>query len=275
MADQGSPTSETSPQSQQCMTGQPILVSGNCDKTNYSSVHFSKLDNRPNSSQFGNLASVRTNLPPSPPMSTETSFEGYHSPSSKPTNQSQGSSNYYYEATPPLSQHEADSRQMATAAPRAPVQPPTFQTQYPSPAGYSGQSGVSPYYPPMQPTPPPQQQMPGLYYQRPLPQVRRISQTQREESYINISFRLSPLLCPCQSQSHQLRGPTLGNITTISPLLPLRRSRSLRTGTSARPVTRPSLGLAHCESTATRTLARSLSSAPMLDAEKHSASAAT
>ncbi|KAK1780528.1 hypothetical protein QBC45DRAFT_103781 [Copromyces sp. CBS 386.78] len=150
MADQGSPTSETSPQSQQ--------------------LHFSKPDNRPNSSQFGNPASIRANLPPSPPMSSEASFEGYHSPSSKPTSQSQGSSNYYYETTPPLSQHEADSRQMATAAPRAPAQPSTFQSQYPSPAGYSSQSGMNPYYPPMQPTPPPQQQMPALYYQHPLPQ---------------------------------------------------------------------------------------------------------
>ncbi|EGO52630.1 hypothetical protein NEUTE1DRAFT_126104 [Neurospora tetrasperma FGSC 2508] len=151
MADQGSPTSETSPQSQQ--------------------LHFSKPDNRPNSSQFGNPASIRANLPPSPPMSSEASFEGYRSPSSKPASQSQGSSNYYYETTPPLSQHEADSRQMATAAPRAPVQSSTFQTQYPSSAGYSSQSGMNPYYPPMQPTPPPQQQMSGLYYQRPLPQT--------------------------------------------------------------------------------------------------------
>ncbi|KAH7634970.1 zinc finger protein [Sordaria sp. MPI-SDFR-AT-0083] len=171
MADQGSPTSETSPQSQQCMAGRPILIPGNCAETNHFSVHFSKSDNRPNSSQFGNPASVRANLPPSPPMSSEASFEGYHSPSSKPTSQSQGSSNYYYETTPPLSQHEADSRQMATAAPRAPVQPSTFQSQYPSPAGYSSQSGINPYYPPMQPTPPPQQQMPALYYQRPLPQT--------------------------------------------------------------------------------------------------------
>lgn len=141
-------------------------------KTNRSSVHFSKPDNRPNSSQFGNPASIRANLPPSPPMSSEASFEGYRSPSSKPASQSQGSSNYYYETTPPLSQHEADSRQMATAAPRAPV-------QYPSSAGYSSQSGMNPYYPPMQPTPPPQQQMSGLYYQRPLPQVRTISQIQQ------------------------------------------------------------------------------------------------
>ncbi|KAK3498310.1 hypothetical protein B0T13DRAFT_258236 [Neurospora crassa] len=151
MADQGSPTSETSPQSQQ--------------------LHFSKPDNRPNSSQFGNPVSIRANLPPSPPMSSEASFEGYRSPSSKPASQSQGSSNYYYETTPPLSQHEADSRQMATATPRAPVQSSTFQTQYPSSAGYSSQSGMNPYYPPMQPTPPPQQQMSGLYYQRPLPQT--------------------------------------------------------------------------------------------------------
>ncbi|KAK3348352.1 hypothetical protein B0H65DRAFT_548132 [Neurospora tetraspora] len=52
----------------------------------------------------------------------------YHSPLNKPTTQSQGTSNYYYETTPPLSQQEADSRQMATVALRAPAQPSTFQT---------------------------------------------------------------------------------------------------------------------------------------------------
>lgn len=199
MADQGSPTSETSPQSQQCMAGRPILIPGNCAETNHFSVHFSKSDNRPNSSQFGNPASVRANLPPSPPMSSEASFEGYHSPSSKPTSQSQGSSNYYYETTPPLSQHEADSRQMATAAPRAPVQPSTFQSQYPSPAGYSSQSGINPYYPPMQPTPPPQQQMPALYYQRPLPQVRIISRIQERELILTCALDFHPF---CASVSY-------------------------------------------------------------------------
>ncbi|KAK3397896.1 zinc finger protein [Sordaria brevicollis] len=164
LADQGSPTSETSPQSHQRMAGQPIPITGNHDETDHYPVHFSKSDSRPNSSQFGNLASIRTNLPPSPPMGSEASFEGYHSPSSKRTSQSHSGSNYYYETTPPLSQNEADSRQMATAAPRASVQPSTFQTQYPSPAGYSSQSG---YYQPMQPTPPPS----GLYYQRALPQT--------------------------------------------------------------------------------------------------------
>ena len=213
--------------------------------TNTSSVHFSKPENRPNSSQFGNPVSSRANLPPSPPMSSEASFEGYHSPSSKPASQSQGSSNYYYETTPPLSQHEADSRQMATAAPRAPAQPSTFQAQYPSPSSYSSQSGMNPYYPPMQPTPPPQQQMPGLYYQRPLPQVRIISRIQQRNHYSNIFSRLLPLLCQCQLPLHQPREPTLGNITTILPLLPRRHSRSLRTDTSAKPATRPFLGPVH------------------------------
>lgn len=195
MADQGSPTSETSPQSHQRMADQPILISGNHDETDHYPVHISKSDSRPNSSQFGNLASIRTNLPPSPPMSSEASFEGYHSPSSKRTSQSHSGSNYYYETTPPLSQNEADSRQMATAAPRAPVQPSTFQAQYPSPAGYSSQSGMNPYYSPMQPTPPPS----GLYYQRALPQVRMISRTRETTAMLTSALDFHPF---CTSVSY-------------------------------------------------------------------------
>ncbi|KAK3336653.1 hypothetical protein B0T19DRAFT_437392 [Cercophora scortea] len=150
LADQGSPTSETSPQSQQSYSSKP--------------------ETRPSSSHFGNPAMTRTALPPSPPMSSDASFEGYNSPSTKSISQLSSSSNYYFEATPPLSQMEAhETRQIATAVPRVPVHASAYQPQFSSP--YMGQSAMASYYPPMQPTPPPHQQMPALYYQRPLPQA--------------------------------------------------------------------------------------------------------
>ncbi|KAK0701096.1 hypothetical protein B0H67DRAFT_656107, partial [Lasiosphaeris hirsuta] len=80
LADQGSPTSETSPQSQQSQSSKP--------------------DTRPNSSHYGNPAVMRAALPPSPPMSSDASFEGYNSPSTKSVSQLSSTSNYYFETTP-------------------------------------------------------------------------------------------------------------------------------------------------------------------------------
>ncbi|GAB1311691.1 C2H2 finger domain transcription factor mtfA [Madurella fahalii] len=152
LADQGSPTSETSPQSQQ----QPQT---------------SKPETRPNSSHYGNPTVVRTALPPSPPMSSDASFEGYNSPSTRSVSQVSNGSNYYFEATPPLGPMEADARQMAPAAavPRVSVQASAYQTQFAGPT-YIGQPAMTSYYPPMQAAAP-QPQMSGLYYQRPLPQA--------------------------------------------------------------------------------------------------------
>lgn len=149
LADQGSPTSETSPQSQQSQ----------------SSI---KSETRPNSSHYGNPALSR--LPPSPPMSSDASFEGYNSPSTKSIGQLSTASNYYFESTPPLSQMEAEARQMVSAVPRVPVQASAYQPHFAATA-YMSQPAMASYYPPMQPTPPPQPQMSGLYYQRPLPQA--------------------------------------------------------------------------------------------------------
>ncbi|KAK3330536.1 hypothetical protein B0H66DRAFT_509697 [Apodospora peruviana] len=150
LADQGSPTSETSPQSQQ-------------------QSQSSKPETRPNSSHYGNPAMSRV-LPPSPPMSSDASFEGYNSPSTKSVSQLSHTSNYYFETTPPLGHLEAEARHMAAAVPRVPVQASAFQPHYAATA-YMSQPAMASYYPPMQPTPPPQQQIPGLYYQRPLPQA--------------------------------------------------------------------------------------------------------
>lgn len=148
LADQGSPTQETHPQSQQPQQCKP--------------------DTRPNSSHYGNPAMMRAALPPSPPMSSDASFEGYNSPSTKSVSQLSTSSNYYFETTPPLS--HMDERHMA-AVPRVhQIQTSAYQQHYAPPA-YMSQPAMASYYPPMQPTPPPQPQMQGLYYQRPLPQA--------------------------------------------------------------------------------------------------------
>lgn len=153
LADQGSPTSETYPQSQQSQSSKP--------------------DTRPSSSHYVSSSLTRAALPPSPPMSSDASFEGYNSPSTKSVSQLPSTSNYYFETTPPLGHIEADARHMAAAAavPRVPVQASAYQPQFAAAAAYMAQPTMASYYPPMQPTPPPQHQMPGLYYQRPLPQA--------------------------------------------------------------------------------------------------------
>jgi uncharacterized Zn-finger protein len=160
LADQGSPTSETSPQSQQQQQQQQQQQS-----------QVSKPETRPNSSHYTNPATLRTGLPPSPPMSSDASFEGFNSPSTRSVSQVPNGSNYYFEATPPL-QMEADARQMtATAAvPRVSVQTSAYQPQYAPGPAYMSQPAMTSYYPPMQSAAPPQTQMSGLYYQRALPQ---------------------------------------------------------------------------------------------------------
>jgi uncharacterized Zn-finger protein len=171
LADQGSPTSETHPQTQQQPQQQQQI----------------KPETRPNSSHYGNPAMMRAALPPSPPMSSDASFEGYNSPSTKSVSQLSTTSNYYFETTPPLS--HMDERHIA-AVPRVhQVQTSAYQPQFASP--YMSQPAMASYYPPMQPTPPPQPQMQGLYYQRPLPQVCP-SAAIRKQSSANQSVQAFP-----------------------------------------------------------------------------------
>lgn len=76
--------------------------------------------------------------------------------------------NYYFDGLPSMGHDEPDAhRQQMTT--RMPVQP-TYAPGYTNP--YMSQAMGS-YYPTMQPTPPPQPQVSGLYFQRPLPQVSR------------------------------------------------------------------------------------------------------
>ncbi|KAF3354720.1 hypothetical protein VdG1_07206 [Verticillium dahliae VDG1] len=93
LADQGSPTSETHPQNQQVLKGEAVSA---------------KPETRPSSSHYGGSHSqTRANFPPTPPMSTDASFDGYNSPSTRSVSQMSAVSaphphNYYYETTPPL-----------------------------------------------------------------------------------------------------------------------------------------------------------------------------
>ena len=230
-----------------------------------------KPETRPNSSHYGHHAILRAALPPSPPMSSDASFEGYNSPSTKSVSQLSTTSNYYFEATPPLS-HLDDARHM-TSVPRVhQVQTSAYQQQFAHPT-YMSQPAMASYYPPMQPTPPPQPPMQGLYYQRPLPQVCSLSFSSQPRQLTELP-RLS-LLCLCRWLS--LRRPEVirGNTTTTSHLRRPPRSPSPRTATFARPATRPFHDRARCGFTATHTRARSPSSAHTPGAERPLAFVAT
>ncbi|KAK4235879.1 hypothetical protein C8A03DRAFT_17433 [Achaetomium macrosporum] len=171
LADQGSPTSETSPQSQQQCMDMEWWDMWQAGTDNSISAQVLKPEPRPSSSHYANPALVKAALPPSPPMSSDASLEGFSSPSTRPVSQVSNGSNYYFEATPPL-QVESDTRQMAAPAqvPRVPVQSSAYQPQYGGPA-YMSQPAMTSYYPPIQAAAPAQPQMSGIYYQRPLPQT--------------------------------------------------------------------------------------------------------
>ena len=119
-----------------------------------------KSETRPSSSHYNSRAA----LPPTPPMSSDASFEGHHSPSAKSVSQMSvvSAPSYYYESTPPL-ESDLQRQHMAT---RAPVQASPYPPQAYQPSQYMAQPPMATYYP--APAPP---QVSGLYYQRPLPQV--------------------------------------------------------------------------------------------------------
>ncbi|TRX94044.1 hypothetical protein FHL15_005122 [Xylaria flabelliformis] len=149
MADAGSPTSEHSPQSQTASS--------------------TKGDTRPNSSHHSGSGPSRAALPPTPPMSTDASFEGYNSPSTKSLTQVpviSGTANYYYETTPPV--EDIHRQHMNPVMSRLPMQPQSYTPQAFA-SSYLNQPGMSTYYTP--PISTAQSQISGLFYQRPLPQV--------------------------------------------------------------------------------------------------------
>ena len=111
-------------------------------------------------------------MPPSPPMSTDASFDS-SSPRSKPSGHFSaisGSASYYHETTPPLDgdgQHFRHQRVPKTG-PHASSAPGFSQQQYQT-ASYSSQPSSSAY---REAAPPshPKSQPPGIMYQKGLPQ---------------------------------------------------------------------------------------------------------
>lgn len=200
-------------------------------------------------------------------MSSEASFDGYHSPATKSVSQLP-TQNYYFDSPQSMSPVEQPEphRQMIS---RMPVQPAYAAPAFAS--SYMSSPAMASYYPTMQPTPPPQPQVSGLYYQRPLPQVSTI--ILRIMFQRLTSSRLSHL-CPWASQCHH-PAPTHGNTTTTFLRHLQHLSHSPRTATSAKLATRPSPAPALFAFTATLTLVRSLSSVPMLAAARLSVYEAT
>ncbi|GAP93208.2 hypothetical protein SAMD00023353_10800090 [Rosellinia necatrix] len=145
MADAGSPTSEHSPQSQPASS--------------------TKAETRPNSSHYSSSGPSRAALPPTPPMTTDASFEGYNSPSTKSLTQVPVISNYYYETTPPV--EDVHRQHMNPAVSRLPIQSQSYSPQAFA-SSYLNQAAIPTYYAP--PLPPAQSHISGLFYQRPLPQ---------------------------------------------------------------------------------------------------------
>lgn len=233
-----------------------------------------KSETRPNSSHYASNGMSRTAMPPTPPMSTDASFEGHGSPSTRSVSQVSvvSAPNYYYESTPPLEADVQRHQLSASAIPRVAMPAPTYPQQPYAAPSYINQPALS-YYSAVQP--PAQPQISGLYYQRPLPQVLLTLIHLTETSRL-IERRHSHLLqsrSQCRLPLEQARGNT--NIITISRHLPQQPFRNPRIATSARLAIRHFLGPAPSEFTATRTQARSLSSARTLGAERLSASGAT
>jgi hypothetical protein len=169
MADAGSPTSEHSPQSQAGRNFSSTLISMERFVLRMEIASSTKADTRPNSSHYSSNGPSRAALPPTPPMSSDASFEGYHSPSAKSVTQVpvlSGPANYYYETTPPV--EDVHRQHMNPAVSRLPMQSHPYSTQAFA-SSYLNQPAMPTYYAP--PLSTAQSQMSGLFYQRPLPQV--------------------------------------------------------------------------------------------------------
>ncbi|KAI1809741.1 hypothetical protein GGS20DRAFT_260068 [Poronia punctata] len=173
MADAGSPTSESSPpQSHHSGMGsdRPSRLQHGTTYAKNGTASSTKVDTRPNSSHYSSNGHSRTAaLPPTPPLSSEA-FHPYSPPSTKPLTQEPalpGSANFYYETTPPVEDVHRQQH-MSSAASRLPAQAQSYSPQaYTS--NYLNPSPMPAYYPSTLPTA--QSQMPGIYYQRPLPQT--------------------------------------------------------------------------------------------------------
>lgn len=129
-------------------------------RSQHNSPHpYAKAESRP--------ASRQRALPPTPPMSTDTSFDIRRSPSSKPSSISHAPPSHYYETTPPVEAHDVHRHRMAASRPTISIP----AAQQPMPPAMASAHSPSSYYPMQSLPPPPPPQVPGLQYQRPLPQA--------------------------------------------------------------------------------------------------------
>ena len=127
--------------------------------------------------------STRSTLPPTPPMQSDSGFDGRQSPSAASNSGYSvvSAPGYYYASSSASSINNVEphsQRQHAPPMPQRRVSMPAQSMGY-AQSPFNGpqynaspvQQSMSSYYSsPMQPTPP-QSQISGLYYQRPLPQV--------------------------------------------------------------------------------------------------------
>ncbi|KAK5991262.1 C2H2 finger domain transcription factor mtfA [Cladobotryum mycophilum] len=157
LADAGSPSSEASVLSRRS-SPRPEVTSQALTSALRQSVpeaQYAKTDSRPGSS-YSRASPQHRSLPPTPPMTTDASFDGHYSPSSKAgAHFTSAPIGRYYETTPPL---EQDHRHQMTThgAPRTAIQ----TSAQPLPA--------TNYYQPSAQTIPPLP-VSGLQYQRSLP----------------------------------------------------------------------------------------------------------
>lgn len=177
LADGGSPTTEHSPASQQ---GKRHRRDQFQRPLTYRPASSHKPDARPDSSHYNNVFPRSGALPPTPPMSSDASFEGYHSPSTKSVSQLSAASNYFYDTAPAMAHVESEA-QRQQMAPRPAMHVPAYAQSAFAASSYMGPPAMASYYPAMQPTPPPQAQVSGLYYQRPLPHVSTVHLNKRIE----------------------------------------------------------------------------------------------
>lgn len=160
-------------------------------------------------------------MPPTPPMSTDASFEAHPSPSTRSLSQVSvvSAPNYYYETTPPL---EADLQRHhsmpAATIPRVTIPAPAYAQPAYAASSYMSQPALSSYYgSAVQPQAQPH--LSGMYYQRPLPQVRQHHTgnfsscdhgTDKKQSFppLPVSMPLAPAAGPNPWQHHHYIAPS-------------------------------------------------------------------
>jgi hypothetical protein len=130
----------------------------------------SPVEQRPSQYTPPNVKHSRINLPPTPPMQADSGFDGRQSPSTSSISQFSvvmAPSYYYPSAINNVEPHA--QRQLSHSVQRRVTIP--YSTPAYSPLSYTASpQSMNSYYPPPTQSTPPQQQLSGMYYQRPLPQ---------------------------------------------------------------------------------------------------------